>query len=39
MYSCGKVENVVGGPIAKEHARKEFNVARNSRFVAVEEYV
>ena len=37
MNSFGKVENVVGGPSAERHARKELNVARNSRFEAVEE--
>ena len=36
MNSFGKVENVVGGPSAEKHAREEFNVARNSRFEAVE---
>jgi hypothetical protein len=37
MNSCGKVENVVGGPSAERHAREDFNVARYSRFEAVEE--
>jgi hypothetical protein len=37
MNSCGKVENVVGGPCAVEHARMEFDVARNSTCEAVEE--
>jgi len=37
MNSCGKVENVVGGTSSEKHARKEFNVARNSKCEAVEE--